>query len=56
MCARVKNIFTKLLKDVEIEVPKKYRQSAACMQTKAGDDSICNKFNHNMCNPISLHL
>ena len=37
-----KNIFTKMLKDVGIEVPKgiKHGQSAACMQAKGGDDSM----------------
>ena len=41
---KCKNIFTKMLKDVGMEVPKsietKQGQSSACMQTKAGDDSM----------------
>ena len=35
----VGNIFTKVLKDGGIEVPKQ-GQSAACMQGKEGDDSM----------------
>ena len=39
---KCKNIFTKMLKDVGIVVPNSIDQgqSAACMETKAGDDSM----------------
>ena len=37
---KCKNIFTKMLKDVGIEVPKSIETSAACMQTKTGNDSM----------------
>ena len=37
---KVKNIFTKLLKDVGIEVPKCIETSSACMQTKTGGNSL----------------
>ena len=42
MIYKCKNIFTKMLKDVGMEVPKSIetRSKFSCMQTKAGDDSM----------------